>query len=335
MRDANPAALDENRSLSSLRILDEPASVRSRGSNRSGEGVDYQRFGPEEYQRTIAEHGRTSFNFATRFLPPEKRESTIVLYTFFRTLDDLVDESPPDKDREAIREEIWTWRAWLDDPSGVRTPQTSLASDVRTALIRHEIPTSPIAHFLQGLEFDLDGHEICDVQDLERYCYQVASTVGITMSYTLGAVSDGAVSAASRLGAAMQLTNILRDVGEDLEAGRVFIPTTTLEEYGLSRECLRSMKNKSGPNEAFRAMMAEQIDRARSWYREGLAGVWLLPEDCRFPILVASRIYRRLLTNIENSDYDTLRQRVKTTRLDKAREMLVSYGLVQLWSRDE
>ncbi len=288
------------------------------------------------YDQVIARHARTSFHFASRFLPEQHRRSAVTLYSFFRTLDDIVDDPPSMVSPRQIQIELESWRKWFAAPAYGHAPLEPLGGHLHVIMQRHEIPTEPFLEFLDGLEHDLYEVEIVDDDDLERYCYQVASTVGIAMAYILGATSGEAIRAAIQLGAAMQLTNILRDVGEDLAAGRVYLPTETLKRFGLSRsELERLAAGGCGVDDRFQSMMQSQVELARSWYQDGLAGIWQLPQDTRFPILAASRLYRRLLTNIEKNAFDTLHDSVSTSRVDKIREAFVSYTLTRLWRQDE
>ena len=325
MRNANPLNIIERR-VSQVG----PSADNASQSTLAPEGRETSRDLTAAYDQLMARHARTSFSFASRFLPSDKRESTIILYAFFRTMDDLVDTRDHTVDRDTVRDEVQSWKAWFRTPNDVPAPRESLARDIKRTIERHNIPIEPFDHFLRGLEFDLNECEVIDDHHLERYCYQVASTVGIVMSHTLGATQPDALGAAARLAAAMQLTNILRDIGEDLEAGRVYIPTRTLQSFGLTIDCLKTMMDGQGPNTAFRMLMANQIETARSWYEEGLVGIGQLPRESQFPILLASRLYRRLLDRIEARNYDTLRYRVSTSRSDKLREAAASYALIQL-----
>jgi phytoene synthase len=180
------------------------------------------------------------------------------------------------------------------------------------------------------LRTDLHSPAITSEGDLQTYCYQVASTVGCAMAHVLGATSPQALAAAEQLGAAMQLTNILRDVGEDLELGRVYLPISTLSRYDLCRNDLLAMHANGGPDQRYRTMMRDQVLHARALYEQAMPGIWLLPSNCRLPILVAARLYRHLLTLIEQHDYDTLRQRVSTSRFDKAQEALTCWATLTL-----
>jgi len=279
-------------------------------------------------EQILATHARTSFNFAARFLPPHQRRCATDLYAFFRTLDDLVDESAPGVSEATVRGELNAWRVWLDSPRTSNAPREPLGVNLARVIESCGISIDIFHHMLDGLEDDLGPRELEDEAALHTYCYQVASTVGYAMAHVLGATSTSALSAAEQLGAAMQLTNILRDVGEDLDADRVYLPRTILAHYGLCRTDLEHMRHGNGPDERFRALMTAEIARAHALYDDAQAGIWLLPPDCRLPILIASRLYRRLLPLIEANEYDTLRQRAATTRFQKAREAAVCGTLV-------
>lgn len=269
-------------------------------------------------------HARTSFSLAARFLPPETRGAATDLYAFFRTLDDLVDDTPAGADVSDVARELCAWRAWLDDDMRGCGPRDELAARLRAVVRSYDVPTETLIHLIDGLEFDLARARIATEADLHQYCYRMASTVGRAMAHVLGATTPEAVEAAGRLGAAMQLTNILRDVGEDLDHGRVYLPEETLSRFGLSTATLCELRQHPGPtDDRLRAITRSYIEQADALYCAGIAGIWLLPRDSRFPILLAARLYRRLLRIIERHDYDTLRRRCATSRRDKAREIVL------------
>ncbi len=276
----------------------------------------------------ISTHARTSFSFAARFLPQPQRDDAIDLYAFFRTLDDLVDESLQAIGNDAIRSELNAWDDWLVSRT-MSGPREPLATNLSRVIDHHSIPIDIFQQMIQGLRADMELREIVTDAEFQTYCYQVASTVGYAMAHVLGATSPSALAAAERLGAAMQLTNILRDVGEDIDAGRVYLPVRLLEAYGLSRDDLVAMHvERSGPDDRLRELVRGQVRIAHAMYEQAMPGIWLLPEGCRLPILVASRLYRRLLTIIERNNFDTLRCRAATSRIDKAQEALISWTLV-------
>jgi phytoene synthase len=291
--------------------------------------------GRDSIDSTMTTHART-FSFAARFLPHEKRIATTVLYAFCREVDDLVDEPAPGRTESDVRNELDAWRSWLSGPRTAAGPREPLASQLAEVIERYAIPIRYLLDLLAGLESDIGPRALEDEAELHRYCYQVASTVGLGMAHILGATSDAALQAAADLGAAMQLTNILRDVGEDVSLCRFYLPKKSLVPYRLDHDDLKKLwQSGHGPDDRFRALMRTEISRARDLYQQGMPGIWLLPTDSRLPILLASRLYRRILTVIERRDYDTLRRRASTSRLEKVEEAAIVLLVDRLWRRGE
>lgn len=283
----------------------------------------------------LATHGRT-FHFAARFLPPTQRRQVIVLYAFFRILDDLVDKPPEECGVEDIRDELAAWKDWFGAGYPFPAPHEPLGARLAALLAQCPIPVAIFFDFLDGLTGDLEPREMRDFQELYRYCYCVAGTVGLAMAHVLGATSRQAQVAAQNLGIAMQLTNILRDIGGDLACGRVYLPQEELTRFGSSRDHLIQLyREQRGPDERFRALMRYQIARAHCYYMRGMSGIWLLPRKSRLPILIASRLYRRILTVIEHQQYDVLRARAATSFPEKVREATIAFMLARLWHYGE
>ena len=283
----------------------------------------------------MATHGKT-FHFAARFLSPHLRCHVVTLYAFFRTLDDLVDAPPTGRHIDDIREELEHWRLWFTESHAFSAPQEPLGSRLASVLAEHCIPAPIFLDFLDGMSSDLETQEIRDFQGMYRYCYRVAGTVGLAMTHILGVRSPQALEAAEKLGIGMQLTNILRDVGGDLAAGRIYLPLEDLARFDCSPTHLFQLyRERRGPDERFRALMRYEVARAHRYYVSGMSGIWLLPADCRLPILLAGRLYRRILTEIERKDYDVLRSRVSTSTPEKMREAAIAFTLDRLWRRGE
>lgn len=290
---------------------------------------------PSDNERILATHGRT-FHFAARFLPPKLRRPVVTLYAFFRTLDDLVDEPEEGSQRQDVRVELEAWRDWLTRNRSRPAPREPLGSSLASLIAEYQLPIPLFLDFLEGLAADLEVRQIENLKDLNRYCYAVAGTVGLAMAHVLGASSPQALAAAEQLGIAMQLTNILRDVGDDLNAGRIYLPQEELVRFGSSREHLFQLfKSQCGPDECFRALIRALITHTHRYYTNGIAGIWLLPPECRLPILLAARLYRRILSVIERNHYDVLRRRAATSFPEKVREATVAFTLDRLWRRGE
>ena len=286
-------------------------------------------------EQLFATHGKT-FHFASHFFPKSIRPAVVTLYAFFRTLDDLVDERPADWQAAPVRRELDAWQEWFQRGCSSIAPREPLGSSLASILSDAQIPFSLFEEFLQGLRSDLEPRAFANFQELSHYCYQAAGTVGLAMAYVLGARSEQALRSARHLGIAMQLTNIVRDVGRDLANGRIYLPQDELARFGSSSEHLSQLyQARQGPDERFREIMRYQITRARLSYAEGLHGCWLLPRDCRVPILLAGRLYQRILAQIEQHNYDVLRKRAATSLLTKVWEAGIAVLLATLWQFGE
>ena len=254
-----------------------------------------------------------SFAFAARFLDPERRRATEILYAFFRTVDDLVDERPPDADVAAIRAELLCWARHLTTPERGPLADDPLARALLETLGRYAIPSSYLLALVRGLEDDLDGRPIESADDLELYSFRVAATVGLAMCHVLGATTRRAFAAATALGIAMQLTNIIRDVADDLDRGRCYLPRELIERFPGSHDGLAERRM----NEPLRALLRAEVEIARRYYRAGVSGLTELPPDARFPIAVAAELYGRILDVVERRGCDVFVGRASIGRRSK------------------
>src|SRR6266487_2036419 len=315
----------ENRKkkTASTEQIDRPAEVASptRRSPITGDSDE----------QLLSTHGRT-FHFAARFLSPKFRHPVVTLYAFFRTLDDLVDQPADGRRIEDIRVELGIWKNWFTRGYSFPAPQEPLGTRLAAVLAERPVPSEVFLDFLDGMASDLEPQEIHDFSEMYRYCSRVAGTVGRAITYILGVNSAQALVAAENLGIGMQLTNILRDVGGDLAVGRLYLPQEDLARFGCSQtHLLQLYKEQCGTDDSFRALMCYQVARAYRYYIQGLAGIWLLPADCRLAILVAGRLYRQILAAIEHKGYDVLRSRVATSFPEKVREAAIAFMLDRLW----
>jgi 15-cis-phytoene synthase len=273
-------------------------------------------------EQLMAKHART-FRFATRFLPAEYRADTIQLYCFFRTVDDLVDESGTDREsRRAAGIEIDAWERWMLDGMRSAAPDHSLGERLARVVRQSDIPVYLLLDFLAGMRRDIELEEFETRSAVEQYSYQVASTVGLSMAHIFRAVHPEPLDAARSLGIAMQLTNILRDIGGDLARKRLYLPRDVLESHNLSRSEIEDMwRSGSKPDERLRGVMREMVVWADNYYSEGVRGISYLPPDVRLPILISARLYQRILRELENNGYDSLQTRVYTNGGRKALEL--------------
>lgn len=274
----------------------------------------------------VRRHART-FALASAFLPITKRRATYALYAFCRLADDAVDRAGPNG-RDAVRASLQSLRQQLDDAmsGGLAGP---VMHETAWAIRRYGIPIAPIDELVNGVARDLDPTDYRDWPSLQAYCEGVASSVGELCTHVFGVVGDEetrarAVLCARTLGVAMQITNILRDVGEDAANGRCYLPDDALTSVGLTRaQVLASDIDVRSP--AWRAMMRHFVARARVLYREALPGIALLAPDSRRCAQACAVGYAAILEAIEEADYDTVSMRAHIGFRRKTRLMLSLY----------
>ncbi len=260
-------------------------------------------------QEVTAQHSR-SFYLASGLLPAPKRQATRALYAFCRVTDDLVDRAEADAEAklQVWRQHALTWRPPGDDLVAVAW------ADARA---RYHIPQRYAEQLIEGVARDLHQTRYETFEDLATYCYGVASTVGLMSMHITGFSGPEAIPYAVKLGVALQLTNILRDVGEDWRAGRVYLPQEDLARFGLSEADVAAGR----VDERWRAFMRFQIIRNRRLYTEALPGLARLNRDGRLAIAAAAGLYSAILEDIERHDYDVFTRRAYVSGWDKVRRL--------------
>ncbi len=255
-------------------------------------------------ERVTAEWAR-SFYFASRYLPAEKRNAVFAIYDYCRHADNLVDRRG-DRAVELVRTDLAGLKEIVRRLHRGERPDDRRWLALWDTLGRFPVPLAPLIELVDGVAMDLDVVEFQDFPALERYCRLVAGGVGLMLGPILGAQHEGFGASGVRLGVAMQLTNVLRDVGEDLDAGRVYLPASELRRFGLGRGDLQ--RRRVTP--AFRALMRFQIDRARRYFEAGSRVVGRFPPDgSRLTVRLLQTIYAGILDAIERLDYDVFRAR--------------------------
>ncbi len=268
--------------------------------------------------RAITRTHAKTFYMATRFLPLHKQRGIFAIYGLCRYLDDLVDEAEDLVHKKKITEEqvvkrLETFRIKLISTyRGVEhnNPVLLAFSDV---LNRFNISIEHPLTLLDGVKMDLTKDRYETFDELYEYSYKVASVVGLMTSEIFGYEDPKALNHAVDLGIAMQLTNILRDVGEDLVRGRIYLPNEDLRKFGISEEDL--FKRKMSDN--FTDLMKFQIERARSYYKSADLGISLLNKDSRLPVMLARENYSRILNKIEENKYQVFHQRAYLSSTEK------------------
>ncbi len=255
--------------------------------------------------REITKVGSKGFYFSTLFLPYEKRRAIWAVYTFCRYTDDLVDKAPA-MTEEQLSEELNNWEGELHKTyERATTPNIPHMLAWKHATSAFKIPKHPPLELIEGVRMDLGKNRYDNFDELRLYCYRVASTVGLMASHVIGFSHPCALEYAVELGVAMQLTNILRDVGEDARNGRIYIPLDEMAQFGYTEEELV----RGEINERFVKLMQFQINRARQLYQQAVPGIEFLDKDSRLAISVAANLYSQILGVIERNQYDVYNRR--------------------------
>ncbi len=284
-----------------------------------GEGAINQAY---EHCRQITRQGSKTFYFGARFLPPSKRRAMWAVYNFCRLTDDMVDNAGSLTVQE-ICARLVEWEAELlqSFEGQVQPVKPTMVAWLHTTQT-FDLEAQPPLDLIKGVRMDLEKNRYDNFEELNLYCYRVASTVGLMASQVMGYSDPCALEHAVNLGIAMQLTNILRDVGEDAQVGRIYLPQDEMARFGYTEEELL----RGEVNLRFIQLMQFQINRARRYYRQSMPGIEYLPEDCRLSITVAARLYSRILDVIERNNYDVFTRRAFVPKKEK---ML---GLVRAWA---
>jgi 15-cis-phytoene synthase len=268
---------------------------------------------PEQYVEDRAAKSGSSFYYAFRFLPPPRRAAITAFYAFCREVDDVVDEV---EDSGVAATKLAWWRKEVATAFG-----GAPSHPVMKALLPHASIYAIEARHLQavidGCEMDLQQSRYLDFAGLSHYCHLVAGVVGEVAANIFGRSDEATIAYAHKLGQAMQLTNIIRDVGDDARRGRIYLPMDELKRFNVKANELLQRESPWGYSDRFTALMKFQAERAQRTFEEAIA---LLPEADRRaqrPGLAMAQIYRTLLREIETDGFQVLHQRVALTPLRK------------------
>ncbi|MCA0377339.1 MAG: phytoene/squalene synthase family protein [Gemmatimonadetes bacterium] len=270
-----------------------------------------------ECARITLAHART-FSLASRLLPANKRRAAYALYAFCRVADDLVDQADHDH-LPALRAQLAEYRAQLDAALAGQ-PSGPIFRELAWVTRTFDVAPAPLFELLDGVGRDLEAHRYESWIELEAYCEGVASSVGEMCTYVFGvpagsAVRQQAIRYARTLGTAMQLTNILRDVGEDAQRGRCYLPAEDLARFGLTPEAVLTRGKALVDTDAWREHMAFQVQRARGLYTAAMPGIALLAPDAQRCAAACANGYAGILGAIEAQRYDTITSRARIGRL--------------------
>lgn len=268
---------------------------------------------PEQYVQDKAARSGSSFYYAFLFLPPPRRAAITAFYAFCREVDDVVDEV---SDPSVAAAKLDWWRKEVAR-AFEGTPEHPVMRALMPLARDYSIERRHLDAVIEGCQIDLQQSRFLDFAGLERYCHLVAGVVGEVACNIFGRSSEATLAYAHRLGLAMQLTNIIRDVGDDARRGRIYIPMSELRQFDVKAQDLLLRQAPWGYSERFTALMRFQAQRAHRLYDEALA---LLPAAERRPQkpgLMMASIYRTLLVEIERSGFQVLHQRISLTPLRK------------------
>ena len=264
---------------------------------------------PDEYCQDRAAKSGSSFYYSFLFLPPPRRRAITALYAFCREVDDVVDECT---DIGVARTQLAWWRAQVAACFD-GTPEHPVCLALQPAIRDYGLPREQLLEIIDGMEMDLDQSRYLDFKGLQLYCYRVASVVGLLASQIFGSTRRETQKYAHDLGVAFQLTNLIRDVGEDARRGRIYLPVEELQRFDVRAADILNARYSP----AFRQLMEFQIARARQFYEQAMAA---LPDEDRAaqrPGLVMAAIYRTLLDEIERDGCRVLDRRIALTPLRK------------------
>jgi phytoene synthase len=259
----------------------------------------------------IARKEAGNFYHAFRVLPRGQRQAMCALYAFLRLTDDIGDSHDPVEKR---REALTNYRRQFDGALA-GDYSNSIHPAIHHTIREHRIPTQYLHEVIDGVEMDLDTTSYASFTDLYRYCYRVASAVGLACIHIWGFTDEKAKEYAEKAGIAFQLTNILRDLGEDAARGRIYLPSEDLTQFDYSAGKLA----RGERDEQFRSLMRFQVVRARGYYDLSQPLSSLLPSAGRAVFLVMTRTYGGLLDAIESRDYDVFSRRVTLSQWRKLR----------------
>lgn len=288
-----------------------PSGFGPHGELSPCDGVDLAR--AYEHCRQVNRHYGKTYYFSTCFFPAELRPAVHALYAWVRYPDEWVD-NPGDSSLSEQRDKLRQWRdATADAVKTGNSDHPVLAAWADTAR-RHEVPVRYMLDFMDAMDMDLTVSRYETFADLQKYTWGSASVVGLMMCHIVGATDPAAVPHATSLGLAMQLTNFLRDVGEDWrERGRVYLPLEDLERFGVSEADIAAGRL----TDAFCELVRFEAARCRDIYAHADAGMHYIPAEARLPVRLARVLYARILDKVEQNGCDVLSRRARVPTWEK------------------
>jgi len=257
---------------------------------------------PNSYCEDKAKASGSSFYYSFRFLSPDKRRAITALYAFCREVDDVVDDC---SDANVARTTLNWWRTQVAEIYDGK-PQHPVAQALVPLVRQFNLPQEHLLEIIDGMEMDLEQARYADFKSLQLYCYRVASVVGLLAAEIFGYTDRKTLKYAHDLGIAFQLTNIIRDVGEDARRNRIYIPMDELQQFGVTAADILN----SNETENFQRLMKFQIERARYYYQQALEQLPDADKKTQRTGLIMAAIYQATLQEVVNSGCHVLRARI-------------------------
>ncbi len=264
---------------------------------------------PDEYCQNKAVQSGSSFYYSFLFLPPDKRRAITALYAFCREVDDVVDEC---SDENVARTTLAWWRGEVAAIYQGK-PQHPVAQALAPVVKQFNLAQEHLHEIIDGMEMDLQHQHYANFKTLQLYCYRVASVVGLLAAEIFGYTDRRTLKYAHDLGIAFQLTNIIRDVGEDARRRRIYLPLDELQQFGVSPDDILNGRE----NEGFRKLMQFQIERAQHYYQQAFEQLPATDRKAQRTGLIMAAIYRATLDEIQHSGCHVLKERITLTPLRK------------------
>ncbi|MBC7500297.1 MAG: presqualene diphosphate synthase HpnD [Herminiimonas sp.] len=264
---------------------------------------------PDEYCQQKAAQSGSSFYYSFLFLPPERRRAITALYAFCREVDDTVDDCT---DEAIARTKLGWWRSEITAMMA-GNPSHPVSKALQPHLIPYAIDGKNLLAIVDGMEMDLNQTRYLDFIALQRYCWHVASVVGILSASIFGSTRPETLQYAEKLGLAFQLTNIIRDVGEDARKGRIYLPVNELQQFSVTAADILNARHTDN----FEKLMQFQATRAQKMYDEAFALLPAADRRAQRPGLIMASIYRALLNEIERDGFHVLDRRISLTPIRK------------------
>ena len=268
---------------------------------------------PQQYVQDKAARSGSSFYYAFLFLPPPRRAAITAFYAFCREVDDVVDDAV---DLSVASTKLAWWQQEVASAFAGQPTHPVLRALMPLAR-EFDIRQDHLDAVIHGCRMDLEQNRFLDFPALQRYCHLVAGVVGEVACNIFGRSSTDTVQYAHRLGQAMQLTNIIRDVGDDARRGRIYLPISELQQFGVKAHELLARQSPWGYSDRFTALMQFQAQRAHGLFDEALALLPTQDRDAQRPGLMMANIYRSLLREIEAGGFQVLHQRISLTPVRK------------------